>query len=139
VCSARDRKGVQSGKRSLFSETRPSRADLFPRLLQTILLQNKLFFLSPLRSKRETLYIDLHGRVCCFGAAKPGRRVQSRRVFIAWACHTYAHTTKYSKSYTTHPTPSPPALPARYVTLRSQLLQCTLIRVERDSLACPLG
>jgi hypothetical protein len=49
VCSARDRKGVQSGKRSLFSETRPSRADIFQHLLQTILLQNRLLFLSPLR------------------------------------------------------------------------------------------
>jgi hypothetical protein len=129
VCSARDRKGVQSGKRSLFSKTRPSRADPFPTFSPNILLQNKLFFLSPLRSKRVTLYIDLHGRACCFGAAKPGRRVQSRRVFIVWACHTYAHTTKYSNSHTTHPTPSPPALPARYATLRSQLLQCTLILV----------
>jgi hypothetical protein len=29
--------------------------------------------------------------------AKPGRRAQSRRVFIVWACHTYTHTSMYSK------------------------------------------
>jgi hypothetical protein len=62
---------MQSGKRSLFSETRPSRADLFHYLLQTILLQNNLFFLSPLRSKQATLYIDPHGRVCCLGLQNP--------------------------------------------------------------------
>jgi hypothetical protein len=81
VCSARDRKGVQSGKRSLFSKTRPSCADPFPSTSPNILLQNKLYFISPLRSKRATLYIDPHGRVCCFGAAKPGRREWARRVF----------------------------------------------------------
>jgi hypothetical protein len=31
-------------------------------------------------------------------------------------CHTDTHTTNYSNSHTTHFTPSPPALPARYAT-----------------------
>jgi hypothetical protein len=130
---ARDRKGVQNGKRSLFSKTRPSRADPFPSTSPNICLQNKMYLISPLRSKRATLYIDPHGRVCCFGAAKPGRRAKARNVFIVWACHTYAHTIKYSNSHTTHPTPSPPALPARYATLRSQLLQCTLIQCAKQT------
>jgi hypothetical protein len=99
---------VQSGKRSLFSKTRPPRAVVFQHVLQTILLQNKLCLLSPLRSKRATLYIDLDGRVCCFGAAKPGRRDQSRRVFaLGPFCHTDTHTTKYSNSDTTQTSPPP--------------------------------
>jgi hypothetical protein len=130
VCSARDRKGVQSGKRSLFSKTRPSRALPFPTISPNIFLKNKLFLLSPLRSKRATLYIHPHGRVRCFGAAKPGRRDQSRRVFaLGPFCHTDTHTTQYSNSDTTHTTPSPlqPYLQGTR-PLRSQLLQCTLIR-----------
>jgi hypothetical protein len=131
VCSARDRKGVQSGKRSLFSKTRPSRAVPFPTISPNIFLKNKLFFLLPLMSKRATLYIDLHGRVCCFGAAKPGRREKARYIF---ALGPVVHSIHIQPGTVTpiqlNPPPShlsPPALPARYSTLRSQLLQCTLI------------
>ena len=80
-CIARDRKGVQSGKRSLFSKTRPSRTDPFRYVVPMNFLQNKLYLLSPLPSKRSTLYIDPHCRVGCFGAAKPGRREKARHVF----------------------------------------------------------
>jgi hypothetical protein len=59
---------------------------------------------------------------------KPGRRDQSRRVFaLGPFCHTDTHINRYSKSYTDETTPisslppsPPPALPARYATLRSQ-------------------
>jgi hypothetical protein len=106
---ARDRKGVQIGKRSLFSKTRPSRADIFLETSPNILLQNKLYLISPLRSKRATLDIDPHGRVCCFGAAKPGRRAKARRVFAFGPfCHTDTHTIHYSNSHTAQTSPIPP-------------------------------
>jgi hypothetical protein len=104
-------KGVQSGKRSLFSKTRPSRVDPFHYVVPTNFLQNKLYFLSPFPSKRATLYIDPHGQVCCFLAAKPGRREKARRVFAFGPfCHTDTHTTYYSKSYTSQSTPIPASL-----------------------------
>jgi hypothetical protein len=62
---------VQSGKRSLFSKTRPSRAVVFQHVLQTIFLQNKLYLLSPLRSKRATLYINVHGEFAVLGLQNP--------------------------------------------------------------------
>jgi hypothetical protein len=43
--------------------------------------QGMVCLLLPWRSKRATFYIDLHGRVCCFVAAKPGRREKARYVF----------------------------------------------------------
>jgi hypothetical protein len=126
VCSARDRNGLQSGKRSLFSKTRPSRADPFPTISPNILLQKILYFLSLLRSKRATLHINLHGRVCCFCVKRPewpvtilrnGMHIQTRTVIATHIKPPPSHL-------------SPPALPARYATLRSQLLQCTLIFVS---------
>jgi hypothetical protein len=121
VCSARDRKGLQSGKRSLFSKTRPSRAVPFPTISPNILLKNKLFLLSPLRSKRATLYIHPHGRVRCFGAAKPGRRDQSRRVFAFGPfCHTDTHTTDYSKPHTTDVIPAKTLNPTHFSRLKAR-------------------
>jgi hypothetical protein len=109
VCSARDRKGVQSGKRSLFSKTRPSRADPFPSTSPNIFLKNKLFFLLPLMSKRATLYIDPHGRVCCFGAAKPGWRAKARRVFAFGPfCHTDTDNTAVTPIQIIPPPPRQP-------------------------------
>jgi hypothetical protein len=125
---ARDRKGVQSGKRSLFFQTRPSRADPFPETSPNNLLQNMLFLLSPFRSKRATLYIDPHGRVCSFGAAKPGRREKARHVFalgpVVHSIHIQPNTVTPIQLI-----PPPPRQPYLQGTrpLRSQLLQCTLI------------
>jgi hypothetical protein len=102
---------VQSGKRSLFSKTRPSRGVVFQHVLQTIFLQNKLYLLSPLRSKRATLYINVHGRVCCFGAAKPGRRAKSRRVFaLGPVVHSIHIQTVTVNRIQLKPPPSPPYL-----------------------------
>jgi hypothetical protein len=80
---------------------------------------------SPLRHSRATLHINPHGRVCCFWVKRPEWPVTILRDGI----HIQACTVNpiHIKPPPSAPFPSPPALPARYATLRSQLLQCTLI------------
>jgi hypothetical protein len=118
---------MQSGKRSLFSKTRPSRADPFPETSPNNFLQNKLFLISPLRSKRATLYIDPHGAFAVLGLQNPAGAKRPVTFLLSGLLSIPYTYNSYSNSHTTQTTPSPPALPARYATLRSQLLQCTLI------------
>jgi hypothetical protein len=129
-CIARDRKRVQSGKRSLFSKTRPSRVDPFHYVVPMNFLRNKLYLLSPFRSKQATLNIDTHGRVGCFVAAKPARRAKARYVFalgpVVHSIHIQTCTVKPVQIKPPHP--RQPYLQGTRPFGRSYYkLQCTLI------------
>jgi hypothetical protein len=115
-------KGVQSGKRSLFSKTRPSRADPFQPVLQTYFYKIKrtCFRLSGRNEQRSTLTPMVAFAVLRLqnpaGAQRPVTFSFFGRV-----------TPMHIQSPTVHPIqvqiklpPTPPALPARYATLRSQ-------------------
>jgi hypothetical protein len=101
-----------------FSMTKTSHADLFQNEVRYKVRRHMVCLLLLLRSKRAMFYINLHGRVVC--ETRPARKGPSRFLVTGYTNKNVQYIPYTSIHPQLLPFPTPPALPARYATLRSQ-------------------